>query len=200
MDRHVQPSSTAKLLYLTKREVERFFAAIPRENLRDLLLFELMYWFGLRRREATMIRVNDDLLHGIVWIERVKRGDSHKHRLRRKTLALLRRYLRERPDDGNPYLFPSRQSPGAPICASTVYYLFRRYAEAADLPADRRHPHVLRHSIAVHWMNTRFDIADVMKHLGHKDIKSTQRYAAVTDFRMDENYRRASASKEIAKV
>jgi integrase/recombinase XerD len=81
-----------------------------------------------------------------------------------------------------------------------VYYLFRRYAEAADLPADRRHPHVLRHSIAVHWMNTRFDIADVMKHLGHRDIKSTQRYAAVTDLRMEENYRRAGASKEIAKV
>jgi integrase len=200
MDRHTRPSSTAKLLYLTKGEVERFFAAIPRNNLRDLLLFELMYWLGLRRREATMIRVTDDLLHGIVWIERVKHGDSHKHRLRRKTLGLLRRYLRGRADGDNPYLFPSRQSPGAPISASTVYYLFRRYAEAADLPADRRHPHVLRHSIAVHWMNTRFDIADVMKHLGHKDIKSTQRYAAVTDFRMDENYRRAGASKEIAKV
>ena len=38
--------------YLTREEVERFFHAIPQPNLRDRLLFDLIYRHGLRRGEA----------------------------------------------------------------------------------------------------------------------------------------------------
>lgn len=39
--------------------------------------------------------------------------------------------------------------------------------------ADRRHPHVLRHSIAVHLMNAGCDAADVQDCWGHRDVAST---------------------------
>jgi integrase/recombinase XerD len=61
--------------------------------------------------------------------------------------------------------------------------MFRRYAEAANLPSDRRHPHVLRHSIAVHLLNAGWDLVDVQHWLGHASIISTQIYAQVSNFR-----------------
>lgn len=67
------------------------------------------------------------------------------------------------------------------MSVSTIYQLFRAYAEAAGLPPDRRHPHVLRHSIAVHLMNAGWDAADVQDWLGHREIASTMVYAAVTN-------------------
>jgi type 1 fimbriae regulatory protein FimB len=84
------------------------------------------------------------------------------------------------------------------MSASTIYQLFRDYADAADLPADRRHPHVLRHSIAVHLMNAGWDAADVQDWLGHRDIASTMVYAAVTNKRREAKYEEALLSDEIA--
>ena len=45
-----------RLTYLTKEEVDRFFQAIPKENARDRLLFDLIYTFGLRRQEVAFLR------------------------------------------------------------------------------------------------------------------------------------------------
>lgn len=84
------------------------------------------------------------------------------------------------------------------MSASTIYQLFRRYAEASELPRDRWHPHVLRHSIAVHLMNAGWDAADVQDWLGHRDIASTMVYAAVTNKRREAKYEEALLSDEIA--
>ena len=105
---------------------------------------------------------------------------------------------RERGEDDNPHLFTSRQSGLAPMSATTIYGLFRRYANLAELPAERHHPHVLRHSIAVHLMNAGWDAADVQDWLGHRDIASTMVYAAVTNKRREAKYEEALLSEEIA--
>src|SRR5687768_9438165 len=52
----VEAVAARQVVYLTTAEVERFFNAIPRENSRDRLLFEMIYRHGLRRREAARIR------------------------------------------------------------------------------------------------------------------------------------------------
>jgi site-specific recombinase XerD len=75
-----------------------------------------------------------------------------------------------------------------------IYHLFRSYAESAELPEDRRHPHVLRHSIAVHLMNAGWDAADVQDWLGHRDIASTMVYATVTNKRREAKYEEALSS------
>jgi len=70
--------------------------------------------------------------------------------------------------------------------------------EEADLPKERCHPNVLRHSIAVHLMNAGWGAADVQDWLGHRSIASTMVYAAVTNKRREANYERALDSTEIA--
>ena len=193
----VQAITAGNLPYLTKAEVERFFRVIPRSNSRDRLLFDTIYRHGLRRLEAARIR-RDHLTQGRIWITRVKGGVSGEYPIHPTTRRLLWAYLNEREEDENSYLFTSRQSGLAPMSATTIYGLFRRYANLAELPAERHHPHVLRHSIAVHLMNAGWDAADVQDWLGHRDIASTMVYAAVTNKRREAKYEEALLSEEIA--
>lgn len=193
----VYAAAMRRLVYLSKVEVERVFATIPSANHRDRLLFDVIYRYGLRRLEAVLIR-REHLSDGTIWITRVKGGNSGEYRIHPNTRRLLWAYLNDRGEDESPYLFRSRQSGALTMSESTVYGLFRRYAEAADLPADRRHPHILRHSIAVHLMNAGWDAADVQDWLGHRDIASTMIYAAVTNKRREAKYEEALLSEEIA--
>jgi len=185
-----------RIVYLSKEEVERFFAVIPSENVRDRLLFDAIYRYGLRRREATLIRVSD-VAGDRIWITRLKGSVSGEYPVHPVTRALLWRYLPTRAS-ASPYLFVTRQSGGGTISASTIYALFRRYADATLIPRERQHPHVLRHSIATHLLNVGWDIADVQDWLGHAEIASTQVYAKVTNKRREAKYEEMLLSSAIA--
>jgi len=120
---------------------------------RDLLLFDLDYRHGLRRSEAGLLKV-DHMRHGKVWIARRKHGLVGSYPLHPRSKELLALYLRERPD-GSPYLLRSRRHSDRPLSGGEINRLFHSYATAADLPFDRRHVHVLRHSIGVHLANAK---------------------------------------------
>jgi len=186
------------LLYLTKEEVARFFACIPSSASRERLLFDLSYRHGLRRREAALLRLEHFSSDGKVWITRAKSGISGSYPLHPRSRELFDAYFIERRFDSCRYLFRGRRTRPEPISGSLIYQLFRSYAEAADLPMDRRHPHVLRHSIAVHLMNAGWDAADVQDWLGHASIATTMIYAAVSNQRREERFRSLLSSAEIA--
>lgn len=180
--------TTRAVLYLTKEQVHRLLLdAIPLAEGPDALLFDLMYHYGLRREEATLIR--REHVGDRIWITRVKGGISREYPIFKRTRSLLWTYLSRRGDDDNPYLFPSPQTKGVPLSVSWIYERFRTYAVAARLPENRRHPHVLRHSIAVHLMNAGWDAADVKDWLGHVSIASTLIYARISDQRLDKKFR-----------
>lgn len=185
------------LTYLSKEEVERFFRAIPHTNVRDHLLFELIYRHGLRRAEAARLRL-EDLSKDRIWITRLKHGVSGEYPLHPRTQKLLAEYAAKRADDTCPYLLRSRQNGAKPLATTTIYAAFRGYAAAADLPADKQHPHVLRHSIAVHLMNAGVDAADVQDWLGHASIATTMIYAQVTNKRREDTFKTLVRSREIA--
>lgn len=188
------------LLYLTKEEVEQFFAAIPPEATRERLLFDLSYRHGLRRTEAAVLRLDDFSSDGRLWITRAKSGISGAYPLHPRSRELFKAYFEDRRFDGCRYLFRGRRIQLRPISGSLIYLLFRRYAELAKLPRDRQHPHVLRHSIAVHLMNAGWDAADVQDWLGHASIATTMIYAAVSNQRREERFRAIIESSEIART
>jgi integrase len=195
------PKPQKPILYLTKAEVESFFAAIPEGELRDVLLFDLIYRYGLRRSEASALEVDEiSLMHETIWVRRAKRGISGSYRLHPRTVALLKAYLPTRDWGGSRYLFQSPQRRHRPLSTSFIYQRFRRYATAANLPENRRHVHVFRHSIAVHFMNEGFDSLDVKDWLGHRSLTSTTIYAQITSKRRDETHRRVIVSEEIART
>lgn len=193
----VDLAASRQIAYLSKEEVEAFFAAVPRENSRDRLLFDLIYRHGLRRLEAANIR-REHLSDGRIWIGRLKGGISGEYPIHPTTRRLLWAYLHERVGDNRPHLFVTRQADSIRLSASTIYYSFCRYAQVAGIARERCHPHILRHSIAVHLMNAGWDVADVQDWLGHRDINSTMVYATVTNKRREAKYEEALLSNEIA--
>jgi type 1 fimbriae regulatory protein FimB len=183
--------------YLTKQEVERFFQAIPRRNVRDVLLFDLIYRHGLRRSEAALLTL-DDLRDGKIWVERCKHGVSNAYPLHPRSKVLLRSYLRRRRDT-SPYLFPGRRA-GNGLSGGEINRLFHIYAAAAELPSVRSHAHVLRHAIGVHLADAAWDVADVQDWLGHRDISSTLIYFRITNKRREQRYRATLRSRAIART
>ncbi|MCU1230983.1 MAG: integrase family protein [Acidobacteria bacterium] len=187
--------------FLTKEEVERFFAAIPKRNLRDRLLFDLIYRYGLRRSEAGLIDRARHLTGDRIWITRLKRGLSGFYPISGRTRRLIWQYLSELQQTSNTHLFPSRQSSSQGISGSAIYYLFRRYARAAGLAEDACHPHTLRHSIAVHFLDTDgLELLDVKDWLAHRHISSTMVYAHISATRRNRSYRRVLNSRQIART
>jgi integrase/recombinase XerD len=69
----------------------------------------------------------------------------------------------------------------APLVGDVVV----RHAEAADLPEDRRSPHVLRHTFCTHLADAGADTAVIRELAGHADIRTTTIYTAVNPSRLE---------------
>ena len=53
--------------------------------------------------------------------------------------------------------------------------------EAAEFEPAKRHPHVLKHSLASHLVAGNVNLALVKQALGHRSINSTMQYVGTTD-------------------
>lgn len=73
---------------------------------------------------------------------------------------------------GNQRLFP--------ITRERFWQIVQRHGEAAGLPKHKRHPHVLKHSIAMQMIGTA-GIENTRQYLGHKSMSSTGEYLKTTD-------------------
>ena len=73
---------------------------------------------------------------------------------------------------------------------TTYNYAFIRYATQANIERDRAHPHTLRHSRAIHLLDSGANIILVSNALGHKNIKSTLIYLKYSNQELDEANRR----------
>jgi len=174
------PIRASSVKYLQPEDVTRIIRAAP--GIRDKAILAVMYNCGLRRSEIALLRrddfVNDRGHAGMLKVKRLKKGSLYEHEipLWSRTSRLLRDYLATRADGLEP-LFLSRVR--APVSGQAIYLMFRDVAESLGLPADLRHPHVLRHSIGVHLRNMGIPIDEIREHLGHDDINTTLIYARV---------------------
>jgi integrase/recombinase XerC len=183
---------------MTQDELGRFRrAVVAAGDLRDVVLFGLMYRFGLRAIEVTLLLVEDlDLARGRIRIRRAKGGDGKEYPLPRELTPRIRRYLRKREDRG-PFLFTGRQSNNQRgLTVLRVQQLFKHYASQAGLP-DSVASHSLRHSIAVHSLEEGFGLEYVADLLGHTSIRSTAIYAKVTTPAREEMMRRLDRSRHV---
>jgi integrase len=155
--------------YFTQAQLEQFFAVIT--DLRDRLLFALMYHHGLRVGEVPLLQRNDvDVIRGRVLIRRLKGGYWSEQILFAVTVGLLREHLAGLDDTPAGPLFPGR---AGPLQRRQIQMRFVRYRRLAALPD--------RHSIATHLLDAGASLELVQDHLGHRSIRSTSIYARITD-------------------
>jgi integrase/recombinase XerD len=94
-------------------------------------------------------------------------------------MSALRDWLRERQSDGSDYLFTSQK--GGKLDRTQFFRVFQAIAKGAALPREKRHPHVLKHTLASHLVAGNVNLALVRQALGHKSIGSTMQYVGLSD-------------------
>ena len=163
---------------------------------RDKALFGIIYLYGLRVSEATLLKLSYiDLPRKTIFIHRMKGGIGGQRPLLRTAERLLKRYFQARLDTGDG-LFTGRQGN---LKRQRIQQLFKGYAKEAGI-SPRYSVHCLRHSIATHLLDAGEGIEFVRDHLGHRNIQNTMIYAQITDNRRQEAFRRIDRSSRIARI
>ena len=172
---------------LEPAEVLSVLKAARTKGNREWAMIVLAYKHGMRASEVCNLRLEDvDLKNGSIIVARLKGSlrtiqavTEHRGEPLLNELRALREWLKQRPADGSDYLFTSQK--GGRLDRSQFFRLFQAIAGEAGLPAEKRHPHALKHSLASHLVSANVNLALVRQQLGHKSIGSTMRYVTTSD-------------------
>lgn len=152
---YIEPDIIAKILELSK------------ESPKDHLILRLMTDAGLRREEATKLRIRH------VGAKALRlRGKEDKDRTVPLTKALAEAL--------EP--FCRGKSPNDLVLGvgeGVIYRVVKRYAKLAGKPELK--PHDLRHSFATRLLEAGVNIREVQELLGHASVATTQVYTGVTE-------------------
>jgi type 1 fimbriae regulatory protein FimB len=170
---------------LTPPEVRKVLK-IASESKRNHAMILLAYRHGMRASEVCNLKLADvDLKNGELTIRRLKGSLKTVQPLSDlpgqpllSEKRVLRAWLAER-EDASEYVFASQK--GGRLHRSQFFRMFQDVAERAGIPADRRHPHCLKHALGFALVAENVHLSVVKQALGHKSISSTALYAIPSD-------------------
>lgn len=169
--------------YLTREQMQHLLDApdaSTKAGLRDRVLLMLMYNTGARVSEIAALRVSDLRLEsgGSVHI----RGKGRKQRsvpLWPQTVRLLRQWLKHTDASSDKPLLPNSHG-GFMTRAGVAQRLVRAAVIATTWdPSLRRcriSPHTIRHTTAMHLLQSGVDLSVIAMWLGHESIQTTHQY------------------------
>lgn len=160
---------------LTREQLLALLAAAREKRERDFVMILVAFCHGLRASEVVALKPNN-FADGFLTLQRLKGSLKTTQALHEDTNPLLN----ERAAALEFALKTPRNQRLFPITRERFWQLVQEYGKAADLPRHLRHPHVLKHSIAMQTIGNA-GIHNVRQHLGHKSISSTGAYLAVND-------------------
>lgn len=182
----VKRTSPPQTHYLEHDEIKALFSALPITGpfaLRDHTLLFFLYNTGARVQEVADLRVAHlDLTRHRVHLH----GKGDKWRfcpLWDKTTTLLQRLLKaQSPPSPESPVFASRN--GNPLTRFGIYKIVRRHTvnlleKNANGQPRRISPHILRHTTAVHLLESGVELNVIRAWLGHISLETTNRYAEV---------------------
>jgi len=160
-------------ILLSRSDVQRIISQCSNQKYQTML--SLCYGCGLRVSELTHVKIIDlDGERKTIKVTNGKGGDDRFVLMSESLLILLRRYwLKYRP---NEWLFPSYYHGSYyPIHESSVRKALKLATKSAGINKQCS-PHSLRHAYATHQLESGMPLHQLQHQLGHKDIKSTERY------------------------
>jgi len=169
--------------FLTKEEVNAIIQAPTGDSWssqRDRTLFATLYNTGARVSEIINVRRNDVDLHRSKSI--LLHGKGRKERLVplwASTITLLKHWCGEKNTSENGFLFSNRF--GAQLTRSGVENRLAVATKIASksLPSLKNKtvsPHVIRHTTAMHLLQSGVDLSVIALWLGHEQITTTHHY------------------------
>ena len=183
--------------YLKESELRRLLESPKR--MRDRLIIKLMYETGMRVGELAALTIGDvDLESGEITIQHAKR--HHEGRkvpiVNSWTKTMIRDYIGTRKNRKDPLFVSNKRGP---LSRRQIERLVHNYGSEIGLDKDKRHPHVLRHTHAVHALKSGIDLRTLQQNLGHSSIEVTAIYLTMDiDDRKEEYTKHRLPGMEIA--
>lgn len=174
--------------YLTVEEMNGILASIPREGQqapRDDALLRFLYNTGARVQEMLDVRAAD--LHLTTPAHVLLRGKGRKERtcpLWPDTVDRLKRLLEADQVDLRSELPVFRNRDGKALTRFGARYILSKYARAAaeehpTLSRKNIHPHSVRHTTAMHLLQSGVDTNTIRCWLGHASVVTTNHYVEI---------------------
>jgi integrase len=168
--------------FLKKEEVEKIITAIHTQHDNDILvlkrnlaLFYLLLFCGLRREEIIMLQVRDfDFERKLLTIrsETSKSGRTRQIPLHSTCIMYAKDYLHTRKTYTTPYFIVS-STRDERLTYHGLKHIVQKLSQASGIPF---HLHQFRHTFAVNFLKTSNNVAKLRQLLGHKSITMTLAY------------------------
>lgn len=169
--------------FLSREEIQALLDAPDSRSFsgrRDRVLLATLYNTGARVSEMAAARRADLQWHPTPCL--LLHGKGRKERvvpLWKSTAALLRLWLREIDPDTDTPLFPNRF--GKPMTRAGIEHrlavtVLRAAPQCPSLRRRRISPHVFRHSVALHLLQSGVDLTVIGLWLGHESVQTTHHY------------------------
>ena len=187
-----EANDTEEITFLTQDEIKELFAAtygynegtaLEPLNSRDRAILSIFYGCGLRRNEGYHLDLSD--INFDRQIIHVRRGKAYKERFVpfNKSLA---RHLQEYVYDSRAVLVNDKREEAFFISQRGVRMngmsmglrlkLLQQRTDNIELQNKNVRLHVLRHSIATHFLQNGMSLDKIARFLGHASLESTQVY------------------------
>jgi integrase/recombinase XerD len=173
----------ASVGYLTREQIQAVVDAPDTATFsgqRDRVLLMLLYNTGARVSELASLRVQDVSLESRMSVHVCGKGRKNRSvPLWRQTVKLLRTWLRQLDGAPDSPLLPNAR--GNPMTRSGIAQRLRlavkrAASEHSALRSARISPHTIRHTTAMHLLQSGVDLSVIAMWLGHETTQTTHQY------------------------
>ncbi|WOO87394.1 tyrosine recombinase [Mollicutes bacterium LVI A0039] len=177
--------------FLSQNQIDLFLNQFTFDSpigTRDKAMFETLYSTGMRVSEIINVKVNDvNLENGTIRVI----GKGNKERIviiNQSSIESLTEYIFKArtiiQSDLTDILFLNNQ--GKPLSRQGFNFVLKKHA--ANVGITEISPHIFRHSIATHMLNSGGDLRMIQMLLGHANISTTEVYTHVSKQKILEEY------------
>lgn len=188
LDIPVKKTVSSTMTYLDRDEMKALLAMPKPSNrlgIRDLALLTFLYNTGARASEATGLSIKDIRFETPAQVRILGKGRKERScPLWPETVEALQAYLEQRNEGGQPDAPLFLNGHGRRLGRFGVVTILKRHITAAtrERPslADKRvSPHTLRHTAAMHLLQSGVELNVIKSWLGHVSITTTSQYIEI---------------------
>lgn len=185
LDIKIKKGTSKSIDYLTVDAVSLLLkqpCSVTHNGIRDLALLSLLYESGCRVQEIIDIQLGNISFHTPATI--TVTGKGRKVRvipISPNVISIISRYAAKyKIMNSQQTLFTNNRK--EPLTRAGVSYILKKYTEMAkqeraELFGTSIHPHVLRHSKAMHLLESGVNLIYIRDFLGHSSVMTTEIYA-----------------------
>jgi site-specific recombinase XerD len=184
----VKKTVSSSMTYLDRDEMKAVLA-VPtsshRLGLRDFALLTFLYNTGARASEAVELNTRDIRFETPAQVRIIGKGRKERScPLWPETVSALQAYLEQRDDGNHPDAPLFLNAHGKRLGRFGVVTVVKRHVAAAarqqpSLAAKRISPHTLRHTAAMHLLQSGVELNVIKSWLGHVSITTTSQYIEI---------------------